>query len=145
MGRFDHRCPGARNPVGSGPNTITAGECRRVSKPVPHCSKHQNYCIPHDTAFMKYSSCPSCIGAKEAKKYIYLPQSLSHTLLQANKCVLGVKESEMRMMTMTTALTTKIKSRKPTISIKAMQKEEKVILRKAKAARKTIVVITVVW
>jgi hypothetical protein len=56
-----------------------------------------------------------------------------------------VKESEMRMMTVTTALTPKIKSRKPTISIKAMKKEEKVIIRKAKAATKTRVVITVVW
>lgn len=63
MKRRDHHCPGKGGNVGSGATLIPAGGCRIITKPVRHCEKHQNYCIPHYTAFMKNTqACPSCLG-----------------------------------------------------------------------------------
>lgn len=67
MPRSDHHCPERNGTVGNGPNATSAGGCRGERSPIPHCAKHQKYCIPHNRAYMKFKVCPSCEGVRSAK------------------------------------------------------------------------------
>ncbi|KIN03648.1 hypothetical protein OIDMADRAFT_26318 [Oidiodendron maius Zn] len=56
MPRSDHHCPERNGTVGNGPNATSAGGCRGERSPIPHCAKHQKYCIPHNRAYMKFKN-----------------------------------------------------------------------------------------